>query len=279
VRNIPFTDHPSIDAIYGDVPSILAQVTRQRMRMLGSTFRPIVACPQPLTGVLSWMMGERQTTDAVRATLGARRKTQSYRYDSQLLLEVREITGRSSISSMEVMTMLRGDTWKEKVTDQVYTSRSKLFARAPLSEMRSVFQVFRTPPLVFSSNNLNQRPSPGAQPGDIITVQLLVSPSVPTPSGAILDYGIVGPDMDVESVDGDIESIGGRFEECSIDPRKRTRQLIAFTPDSELSPPGTIYFTSLSLSDPRADDETEIIHSPPRARPRRSMGGQRALYF
>ena len=114
-------------------------------------------------------------------------------------------------------------------------------------------------------------------------MQLLVSPSlaVPTPSGAILDYGIVGPDMDVESVDGDIESIGlgGRFEECSIDPRKRTRQLIAFTPDSELSPPGTIYFSSLSLSDPRADDETEIIRSPPRARPRRSMGGQRALYF
>ena len=279
VRNIPFTDHPSIDAIYGDVPSILAQVTRQRMRMLGRTFRPIVACPQPLTGVLSWMMGEPQTTDTVRATLGARRKTQSYRYDSQLLLEVREITGRRSISSMEVMAMLRGNTWKEKVTDQVYTSRSKLFARAPLSEMRSVFQVFRTPPLVFSSNNLKQRPSPGAQPGEIATVQL--SPSVLNSSGVILDTGSVGPDMDDESVDGDIEAIGGRFEECSIAPRKRSRQLIAFTPDSELSPPGTINFSSSSLSDPgpRADDETEIVHSPPRARPRRSIGGQRALHF
>ena len=72
VRNSPYDEHPPLDDIYGDVPSIFAQVRRQLMQMLGSTFKPIVACKQSLTEMLSWMLGERQTVDTVRSTLGNR---------------------------------------------------------------------------------------------------------------------------------------------------------------------------------------------------------------
>ena len=143
VRNIPYDEHPPLDDIYGDVPSIFAQVTHQRMQILGSTYKPIVA----LTEMLSWMLGERQTVDSVRSTLGSRRRNKGFSYVSQLLMEVREITGKKSISSVDIRDMLLGNAWQEKVVDMVYASRSKLFARAP---------VYQTPPLARSSNNLRQ---------------------------------------------------------------------------------------------------------------------------
>ena len=45
VRNLNYIDHPNLDTIYGDVPSILSQVTYQRMRMLGRAFQSAKTCP------------------------------------------------------------------------------------------------------------------------------------------------------------------------------------------------------------------------------------------
>ena len=117
VRNIPYDEHPPLDDIYGDVPSIFAQVGRQLMQMLGSTFKPIVACRQSLTEMLSWMFGERQTVDTVRSTLGSQRRNKGFSYVSQLLMEVRKIAGRTSISSVDIRDMLLGNAWREKVVD------------------------------------------------------------------------------------------------------------------------------------------------------------------
>ena len=58
-------------SLYGDVPSILSQVTYQRMCMLGGAFQSAKICSQPLvvvlTCMLTWMLGERQITSSVSA--------------------------------------------------------------------------------------------------------------------------------------------------------------------------------------------------------------------
>ena len=59
VRNIPFEDHPTMSDIYGDIPSVLAQVTQQRLRLLDCAYRPDSHCPQILADVLSWLLSER----------------------------------------------------------------------------------------------------------------------------------------------------------------------------------------------------------------------------
>ena len=79
-----------------------------------------------------------------------------------MLMEVREITGMTSISSVDIRDMLLGNAWREKVVGMVYKSRSnlKLFARAPVDQMRCD-QFFKS---------LFTRPRPWLRVGLLMTV-------------------------------------------------------------------------------------------------------------
>ena len=206
VRNLSYNDHPNMDTIYGDVPSILAQVTHQRMRMLGRAFRSARTCPQPLVSVLTWMLGERQVTQTVTAVMSSATKTRNYGYITQLVTEVREITGNRKLSSLNILHMLRGHEWESSVVDKVYSSRSKLFARLPLQDMRSVFGIARSPPMMPGDHH---RPRPRrisvTQPislhQDMIHSPLLTPPK-PSRSTLMPTSPIIDSDSDMDSDKG-----------------------------------------------------------------------------
>ena len=116
-QNIPFTDHPSLERIYGATPSVLATIARYRLHMLGSTFRYERECPQPLIRVVRWLLTQHIP---VTSTLPPRAREQRFSYADQLLRDVRCLTRRPGLRPDQVLSILSSPTdWRTKVIDQV----------------------------------------------------------------------------------------------------------------------------------------------------------------
>ena len=257
VRNLRFDDHPNMDTIYGDVPSILAQVTHQRMRMLGRAFRTARTCPQPLVNVLTWMLGERQVASTVSAEMGSSARTRNYSYVTQLVTEVREITGNRKLSGLNILHMLRGPRWEEDVVDRIYSSRSKLFARIPILDMRSVFGIARSPQTVIGGYlrppaNLLVPVQPASLHQDLITPPSSTRPTLQRHNRKTFIPGFASPitdsGSDMESdkegnSDSDVDAGSIQGFRVIAQPQRKTRtnlrkfcrpkQTMELTPDKD----------------------------------------------
>ena len=146
VQHISHDAHPTIADIYGDIPSITSQLVKQQLRMLGRTFRPVSPCPQVLPEVLAWMLGERQASEPILASLSPARRTLEYGYAAQLLTEIREILHDPTISGATLLAKLRSSSWASEIVAAVSSCGSPLFAKCPLEDLRSVFQMHGSPP-------------------------------------------------------------------------------------------------------------------------------------
>ena len=123
-KNIPFTDHPSLERIYGATPSVLATIAKYRLHMLGTAFRYERECPQPLIRVVRWLLSQHTP---VTSTLTPRAREQRFTYADQLMRDVRCLTRRPGMRPDEVLSLLSSPTdWRTKVIDQV-VSQPRLF--------------------------------------------------------------------------------------------------------------------------------------------------------
>ena len=115
--------------------------------------------------MLFWLLGEWLPSPSLLASLGPSRRNLTYGFVSQLLTEVQEILGRTSISPVVIRDMLLSRDWQSTVVDQVYVSPSALFARVPLDQMRSIFLIHRSPAQVGEralAHPRARRPAPSA---------------------------------------------------------------------------------------------------------------------
>ena len=143
-KNIPYIEHPSLERIYGAIPSVLATIAQYRLHMLGTTFLNGQECPQPLIPVMKWMLMQIPVT----TTMTVRVREQRFDYAAQLLRDVRCLTKQPRMHANEVLARLANYAeWHRTVVSKVHSST--FYKVAPSANLPSVLEPiipFQSPP-------------------------------------------------------------------------------------------------------------------------------------